>query len=212
MPKRYYFHGDKVNDTQYYCACCDLFVDKQHFETHFLDINRERYNKSKIPNNFYRPLDSVNLFSHLPKLKKVKGGLFYRWLIKQSHRDDPIGDFSNDAQRDENFPSNTNSLNELKKYLIQNLACSEAIQTLEEAYSLFKSKNKTNRSNLPLSLRFDIFRRDSYRCQICGATAFDGVKLEIDHKIPVIKGGKDEMDNLWTLCFNCNRGKGTKDI
>ena len=60
------------------------------------------------------------------------------------------------------------------------------------------------------SLRYDILKRDKFRCCICGATANDGVKLEVDHIIPVSKGGKSEKSNLQTLCERCNRGKGIK--
>jgi hypothetical protein len=62
------------------------------------------------------------------------------------------------------------------------------------------------------SLRFDILKRDNYRCQICGRDASDGVKLEIDHKVPKSKGGQDTYENLWTLCYDCNRGKSTKSL
>lgn len=48
--------------------------------------------------------------------------------------------------------------------------------------------------------------RDGFRCCICGRTAKE-TKLEVDHKIPVSKGGTDSLDNLWTLCKDCNRGK-----
>lgn len=34
-----------------------------------------------------------------------------------------------------------------------------------------------------------------------------GVKLEVDHIIPVAEDGGDALDNLQTLCFDCNRGK-----
>lgn len=60
------------------------------------------------------------------------------------------------------------------------------------------------------SLRYDILRRDGFRCRICGSCASDGVKLEVDHIIPVSKGGKSTMDNLQTLCERCNRGKRDK--
>ena len=40
-----------------------------------------------------------------------------------------------------------------------------------------------------------------------GARAPD-VELEVDHKIPVSRGGTDDEKNLITKCFNCNRGKG----
>ncbi len=62
---------------------------------------------------------------------------------------------------------------------------------------------------IPISRRqrFVILRRDEYRCQLCGKGAKHGVDLEIDHKQPVSKGGTNEPENLWTLCFDCNRGR-----
>ena len=144
----------------------------------------------------------------LPKQKKSP---FYRWLIKQKDRQDPIGDLSNDVQKDQCFPREIGSLEQIKSYLISQYPSNQAIQALGEAYKEFKN-NKTVRSGFSLSQRFDVFRRDNYRCQICGATALDAVCLEVDHKNPVANGGGDEMSNLWTLCFSCNRGKGKKNL
>lgn len=223
MATRYYFHGDEDEGQpkQYYCAYCDLFVSEEHFvETTHSGSEKERYDRSvkgwkvmkkNSGGRFQRPNGASNLFSSLPTPKKPKIGPFYRWLIKQQNRDDPIGDLSNDVQRDRKFPLETTSLEILKNHLVNQLACDEAIQALEEAHDEFKSKS-TLRSGLSLSLRFDVFRRDNYRCQICGASKSTGTRLEVDHKIPVVKGGTDEINNLWTLCFECNRGKGTKNL
>jgi hypothetical protein len=60
---------------------------------------------------------------------------------------------------------------------------------------------------LKKSLRFNVFKRDSFACQYCGATP-PGVVLEVDHIHPVSQGGKNTLDNLITACFDCNRGKG----
>jgi 5-methylcytosine-specific restriction endonuclease McrA len=60
---------------------------------------------------------------------------------------------------------------------------------------------------VPKRLRFKILRRDKYRCRLCGLSQDDGVRLEIDHRVPVAKGGKTTPDNLWTLCHPCNNGK-----
>ena len=49
-------------------------------------------------------------------------------------------------------------------------------------------------------------KRDSFTCVKCGANGV-GIRLEVDHKIPVSQGGSDTLDNLQTLCFDCNRGK-----
>lgn len=57
-------------------------------------------------------------------------------------------------------------------------------------------------------LRYKIMKRDNFRCVICGASQKDGVKLHVDHIIPVSKGGKTIESNLRTLCDRCNLGKG----
>lgn len=46
------------------------------------------------------------------------------------------------------------------------------------------------------------------RCQNCGASIQeDGIKLEVDHRIPQEWGGSDDDDNLWAICVPCNHGK-----
>ena len=64
------------------------------------------------------------------------------------------------------------------------------------------------------AMRFQILKRDGYRCRLCGITARDGeyVRLEVDHITARFNGGTNDESNLWTLCFACNRGKGTKDL
>jgi hypothetical protein len=65
---------------------------------------------------------------------------------------------------------------------------------------------KTNRQTLSKKVRLLILERDGYRCCFCGKTAKES-KLEVDHIVPVAKGGTDSINNLHTLCFDCNRGK-----
>ena len=69
-----------------------------------------------------------------------------------------------------------------------------------------KKENKNNRIALPKQLRYKILKRDRYTCQSCGARAPE-VEVEVDHKIPVSRGGTDEESNLTTLCKGCNSGK-----
>jgi hypothetical protein len=63
-----------------------------------------------------------------------------------------------------------------------------------------------NRINLSKRARFEVFKRDAFTCQYCGAHP-PSVVLECDHIIPVSEGGTNDMDNLVTACFPCNRGK-----
>ena len=64
------------------------------------------------------------------------------------------------------------------------------------------------RSQMTDKLRYTILKRDGFRCRLCGRSADDGVKLHVDHIIPVSKGGETTPDNLRTLCDECNQGKG----
>ena len=62
------------------------------------------------------------------------------------------------------------------------------------------------RESISKKTRFNVFKRDSFQCQYCGQVP-PKVTLEIDHVLPVSKGGKSHIDNLITACFDCNRGK-----
>jgi len=55
-------------------------------------------------------------------------------------------------------------------------------------------------------IRFEVFKRDNFTCQYCGKTP-PSVTLEIDHIRPVSKKGTNNINNLVTACFDCNRGK-----
>ena len=70
----------------------------------------------------------------------------------------------------------------------------------------------TVRVQISKAKRFEIFRRDGYRCQLCGTTAQGGVAMHIDHRIPVSKGGTNEDGNLWLLCEPCNLGKSSRHL
>ncbi len=61
-------------------------------------------------------------------------------------------------------------------------------------------------------LRYEVLRRDDYRCQLCGRGSQDDVILEVDHKIARARGGSNHLHNLWTLCRPCNRGKTDLDL
>ena len=66
---------------------------------------------------------------------------------------------------------------------------------------------KAWRTSVPHGTRMRILARDGRRCRVCGMTADDGVTLEVDHILPVAKGGGNEDENLWVLCRPCNSGK-----
>ena len=63
-----------------------------------------------------------------------------------------------------------------------------------------------------IGLRFKVFRRDRFRCSMCGrSTANDpSCVLHVDHIVPFSKGGKTTLENLQLLCAECNVGKSNR--
>lgn len=76
----------------------------------------------------------------------------------------------------------------------------------------YKESAQYQRRLITLKRRTEIIAKDHGRCCLCGRSAKDGVQLDVDHFIPVSKGGKSTDDNLWTLCHDCNLGKSNYTI
>lgn len=214
---RYYLHGDNSEDDAnlYYCAICDVFASKDHFAPHG-SRNRERYDRSRarlknLRAPYSRPKSPVTLAEEWPKPIRPTRSPFYRWLTKQSDRDDPIGDLSNDVTRDNSFPSNSQSLSRLERHIALKRGCEDALTALREAFAEFREKGNL-RAGITPKIRFEIFRKCNYCCQNCGRKASLELRLEIDHKVPVSKGGSNDPGNLWVLCFDCNRGKSAGEL
>lgn len=70
-----------------------------------------------------------------------------------------------------------------------------------------------SKTRKPISkrLRFEVFKRDSFKCQYCGSAAPE-VLLVIDHIEPVVLQGTNEILNLITACVDCNSGKGARRL
>jgi hypothetical protein len=84
------------------------------------------------------------------------------------------------------------------------------IETTSAGYvlqSLDRKAVETVRIGVNAKLRYRILKRDKSKCRRCGQTVDDGVKLVIDHIVPVAWGGPTEETNLWSLCEECNLGK-----
>jgi len=83
-----------------------------------------------------------------------------------------------------------------------------AIKRGRKSYDHLKKEVKSSelRKGINLKVRYETLRRDNFRCVLCGNTAKD-VQLEIDHIIPVVRGGSNDKDNLRVLCRACNKGK-----
>lgn len=93
-------------------------------------------------------------------------------------------------------------------------------ETIVELIKILESKltasafAKEQRNLMTKKLREFIKSRDNFTCCNCGNSTHvePNLLLEIDHIIPVAKGGCTVEDNLQTLCWKCNRSKSDKII
>ena len=68
------------------------------------------------------------------------------------------------------------------------------------------------RALMTTRLRSYIKDRDNHTCRSCGVSVAmePHLLLEVDHILPVSRGGLSVPENLQTLCWKCNRSKGAK--
>ena len=58
--------------------------------------------------------------------------------------------------------------------------------------------------DFPPEIKEQIFKRDKYRCVVCGRGPKDGVEICADHIRPKDRGGTNTLDNGQTLCMEHN--------
>ena len=101
------------------------------------------------------------------------------------------------------------SKNENFDYVVLNRIL-DSVSTKRVDRQTYERLATAERAMLSDSMRYDILKRDGFRCVLCGMSVKDGAVLHVDHIIPVSKGGKSVPDNLRTLCEKCNLGKSNK--
>lgn len=72
--------------------------------------------------------------------------------------------------------------------------------------AFYGHKRCGNPDKLSCGLRWKILHKYNFTCQYCGRKAPE-VILEVDHIVPLSKGGKYIEDNLTLACKECNIGK-----
>ena len=94
----------------------------------------------------------------------------------------------------------------------------ELIALCDEKLKIFESKHgdsvwehrSRNRRLVSGTVRYSVFKRANYRCELCGIKA-DDKALEVDHVVPKSLGGADDLTNYQALCYSCNASKGNRD-
>ena len=98
----------------------------------------------------------------------------------------------------------SNALKSFILYIEENELSGPSASTFRENEITHKTSRDVN-----LRLRFLVMKRDNFKCCNCGRSpaTTQGLELHIDHIKPWAKGGETVLENLQTLCSDCNLGK-----
>ncbi len=196
---------DNFNKDSYFMTMISENLDRYNALINDLNHNKKYYNiyqnelNNLLNNNFDYESLSRNSFISVNLFQKIERAEF------KKNRLHPPLEFIIELCVSYTSPKGQNRYSKRCSINSNNILyyCNECAKVIE-----YKQSAKYQRSLMTDKLRYQVLNRDHHRCVICGASAKDGMKLHVDHIIPVSKGGKTELSNLRTLCERCNLGKG----
>lgn len=111
---------------------------------------------------------------------------------------------------DKAFVLNAPSLTQGQKSELITL-CDKKIKDYEDkrGKQIWQHRARDSRE-VPGSLRYMVLSKAKRRCELCGISS-DEKALDVDHIVPINKGGKTVVENLQALCYTCNSQKRDLD-
>ena len=186
---KYYIENNK-NNFRDYLMCA--IKNKENYDKYMIEFE-------KINNELDAKYISDNL--HISKEKFIK---LEKSLLKKVKINDSVYNISVKVYVYYRSPRGRN------KYSKNRIVYFDELEEIYNSWlngKTYEVTSKMERSIMNDSIRYNVLKRDNFTCVLCGATSKDGAKLQVDHIIPVSKGGKTVMSNLQTLCDRCNKGK-----
>ena len=203
-----YFHSISCKDYLIYQM---QYIRKKLFE----EINRISYNQMHYQ-DYIKEVENIKVFgifnASTEKLKIEKLKEIESYLLKK-HTLLPITQF---------YMTVTLNYTSMSGRILSKKSDIFSVEDIISINNKLKNKNgdfyndpyiwdaicRVERGKISNKMRFSIYKKDGYRCRKCGVSV-RYAQLEIDHIIPIAKGGKSTYNNLQTLCHECNVRKGT---
>ena len=209
------------DNENFYCdiSCIDYLIYQLQFisEQVINQINREKEN-GRLYKAYLNEIKSLTEFGkfaiEIGKLKYKKLLAIEKQLIKKNTFAKPATNF---YIRVTLYCSQINGRIYAQKSELYHskdiLGLIERLQNRQGTFyndrEIWNSICRIERGKVSNKIRFSIYERDGYKCRKCGISQ-RYAQLEIDHIIPIAKGGKSTYNNLQTLCHRCNVEKGDK--
>ena len=200
----------KEEPVKYICKYFNIYMDKNTLRS-FEKLQENLLEMERIIN--YLPQEREEIIKKVKKEIPIIVKIRYMesiWKLVGARELDrnmkiPIADFYFKYQSPQGRTNHT------EKFTLDHKLINEIIAYMKDDIA-YKEATQYQRSLMTPSLRNKILKNDDYTCRYCGISKKEhpSVQLEVDHIIPVSRGGLTEEDNLQTLCIRCNRGKGAK--
>lgn len=71
---------------------------------------------------------------------------------------------------------------------------------------------KTDDTPIPPRVRLRVFERFGGRCALTGVKIMPGDKWDVDHRVPLIMGGRNAEDNLQPVLKDAHKAKTRADV
>lgn len=214
LPRRLFFHYSCDSKRAFYRFHFDDYLRQLLAEksSSFAGLATKFYENRFRYRQYLLDYQAVDLNPSPEKASKCKVPRWaFRFLQKRLYRKlrlrPPESQLSVEVLVRYTSPRGKNSYSAKKQFRFDEIA--PLLVDVQEKSEWQRTK-EYQRSLMTDSLRFRILKRDHFTCQLCGASKADGAQLEVDHILPVSKGGQTVPDNLQTLCKECNRGKGAQ--
>ncbi|QBE64904.1 HNH endonuclease [Pseudoduganella lutea] len=194
---------------KYLCKYFDIKSDEEQvskLEEVLNNFSAAEQGKVLLSNERDRIVSDIN--SEIPTLVSIFSG---KRLIKElGFRDIDLSDLYFPVYTFQYVSPGGNSSSKcVIKLDLRNL---EALLSYLGALVKFRKSIAGQRALMTVALRERIKARDNFTCKLCSLSSSTerNLLLEIDHIIPLSKGGVTSEENLQTLCWKCNRTKGAK--
>jgi len=187
-----------------------------------------RYSDEECYENILAVWTALGRQPHYAELKKTPSRVgqkayIYRWgswrkalqaFIERVNQDVPtevqqaeIGDMSSDRDNSKALRSKLRGISGRQTKTDKSKPRQASRKSTQEI------KIKRISRDIPLGLRYTVLVRDRFRCITCGRSPATNlnVNLHIDHIKAWANGGETVLENLRSLCSDCNLGKGCRE-
>ena len=112
--------------------------------------------------------------------------------------------------KDDNFVMDISDFTDEQKEKIIKI-CDQEIIKYEEKFgkNIWKHRARDSRI-ISGSIRYKVLTNAKHRCELCGIDAKEKA-LDVDHIVPINKGGPNVIENMQALCYTCNSQKSDTD-